>query len=63
MRENALVSWYECPDPWLVESTLLSQLDLPLNLDQNRHGSFHTALTTLRRDARTRARELPILPN
>jgi GIY-YIG catalytic domain-containing protein len=41
MRENALVSWHECPEPWLVESTLCASLDLPLNLDQNSHGAFH----------------------
>jgi hypothetical protein len=62
MRENALVSWHECPEPWLVESTFCASLDLPLNLDQNSHGAFHAHLTRLRHEARVRARELPILP-
>ncbi|NYI07164.1 hypothetical protein FHU37_004107 [Allostreptomyces psammosilenae] len=27
----------EHPQPWAVESELIAGLDLPLNLDQNRH--------------------------
>jgi hypothetical protein len=35
-------------------------LDLPLNLDQNRHNSFHNHLKDLQAKARRPARELPI---
>lgn len=35
-------------------------LDLPLNLDQNRHNPFHSHLKELRSRARERARELAV---
>jgi hypothetical protein len=60
MADNARVCWIEQNEPWTVESQLISQLDLPLNLDQNRHNAFHTRLKELRAQARQRARELPI---
>ncbi|GAA3971719.1 hypothetical protein GCM10023085_62360 [Actinomadura viridis] len=60
MHEHARVCWIEHPEPWTVESALLQELDLPLNLDQNRHNAFHARLTALRAEARRRARELPI---
>jgi len=52
--------WIEQSEPWDLESQLISQLDLPLNLDQNRHNAFHSRLKELRAQARQRARELPI---
>ncbi len=60
MAENARVCWIEHGEPWVLESELISQLDLPLNLDQNRHNAFHSRLKSLRAEARQRARELPI---
>lgn len=60
MAENARVCWIEHKQPWAMESELISQLDLPLNLDQNRHNPFHSRLTELRAQARRRARELSI---
>ncbi|MFE9387035.1 GIY-YIG nuclease family protein [Streptomyces sp. NPDC007025] len=60
MAEHARVCWLEHPEPWTVEAELISSLDLPLNLDQNRHNSFHPRLTELRSQARQRARELPV---
>ncbi|MDQ0991628.1 GIY-YIG nuclease family protein [Streptomyces sp. V3I7] len=60
MAENARVCWIEHGEPWALESELISQLDLPLNLDQNRHNAFHGRLKGLRAEARQRARELPI---
>ncbi|MFF8906425.1 GIY-YIG nuclease family protein [Streptomyces olivaceoviridis] len=47
-------------EPWVLEAQLISRLDLPLNLDQNRHNAFHSHLKELRAQARRRARELPI---
>ena len=58
--DNARVCWVEQDEPWTSESQLISQLDLPLNLDQNRHNAFHSRLKELRSQARQRARELPI---
>ena len=60
MADNARVCWVEQDEPWTSESQLISQLDLPLNLDQNRHNAFHSRLKELRSQARQRARELPI---
>ena len=60
MAENARVCWVEQGEPWELESKLISELDLPLNLDQNRRNAFHGQLRELRAQARTRARELPV---
>ena len=60
MAKHARVCWVEHPEPWTVESDLIAQLDLPLNLDQNRHNGFHARLTEIRAQARRRARELPV---
>ncbi|MFF8702818.1 GIY-YIG nuclease family protein [Streptomyces albidoflavus] len=60
MADNARVCWIEQSEPWDLESQLISRLDLPLNLDQNRHNSFHSRLKEMRAQARRRARELPI---
>ncbi|MEU6079140.1 GIY-YIG nuclease family protein [Streptomyces sp. NPDC047108] len=46
--------------PWALESELISQFDLPLNLDQNQHNAFHGTLKGLRAEARQLARELPV---
>ncbi|MFB4315113.1 GIY-YIG nuclease family protein [Actinomadura sp. 21ATH] len=48
MHEHAQVCWIEHPEPWTVESALMTELDLSLNLDQNRHNAFHARLTALR---------------
>ncbi|MGY5015039.1 GIY-YIG nuclease family protein [Streptomyces sp. 900105755] len=60
MADNARVCWVEHDEPWTLESELISQLDLPLNLDQNGHNAFHAQLKEIRARARQRARELPI---
>ncbi|SMQ16373.1 hypothetical protein SAMN06272771_2735 [Streptomyces sp. Ag82_O1-12] len=60
MADNARVCWIEQSEPWDLESQLIAQLDLPLNLDQNRHNAFHSRLKEMRAQARQRARELPI---
>ena len=62
MGENAFVKWMVEPAPWTLEERLIRELCLPLNLDQNSAHPFHTVLTETRRRARSRARELPILP-
>lgn len=60
MADNAQVCWIEHSEPWDLESRLIAQLDLPLNLDQNRHNAFHSRLKELRAQARQQARELAI---
>jgi GIY-YIG catalytic domain len=61
LEENARVAWLPCEAPWTVEAQLISTLHLPLKLEQNSRCSFHCVLSQLRRDAKRRARELPIL--
>ncbi len=61
MSRNAFVSFHVCDRPWELEAELLSTVSLPLNLDQNRHHSFHTALSELRKAAKRRARLLHVL--
>lgn len=60
MSEHARVCWLEHAEPWTIESDLLTRLDLPLNLDQNKHTVFHARLNKLRANARQQARELPV---
>ncbi|MGA6209300.1 GIY-YIG nuclease family protein [Nocardia testacea] len=63
MHSNALVSWITTPDPWLTERELIAYLDLPLKLQGNQSGCFHTELTAVRAAARKRASALPVLAN
>jgi hypothetical protein len=61
MDRNAFVATHVCEKPWELEHDLITSVCLPLNLDQNRNHSFHAELSALRRAAKRRARELPIL--
>jgi hypothetical protein len=61
MAANAFVTWTTCEAPWELERQLIAELCLPLNLDQNRHSVFHARLSEIRRAAKQRARELPIV--
>jgi hypothetical protein len=60
IAEHARISWMTHPQPWLPETELIATRELPLNLDQNDKGPFHSYLTQLRAEARRQARELPI---
>lgn len=60
MAEHARVCWIEHTEPWALESRLIAQLALPLNLDQNAHNPFHSRLKEIRAAARDQARQLPI---
>jgi hypothetical protein len=61
MADNAYVTWVETQRPWLAEQQFIASVSLPLNLDQNRHHAFHQQLTTVRADARSTARMLPVV--
>ncbi len=61
MEENAFVTWQVDAEPWKLERQLIGETKLPLNLDMNSSHVFHRALSGLRREARERARQLPIL--
>jgi hypothetical protein len=49
-----------CDEPWKTKECLIRTVSLLLNLDQNRHHLFHSKLSEVRREAKARARELPI---
>jgi hypothetical protein len=61
MADNAFVTWIETERPWLAEQQLITSVNLPLNLDQNRQHDFHQQLTQVRADARMAARTLPVV--
>ena len=61
MDQNAFVTWIVHPEPWALEEELIRMVSLPLNLDRNGAHPFHTALSAIRRDAKERARYLPVL--
>jgi hypothetical protein len=60
MKDNAYVCWLETSQPWTVESDIISALDLPLNLDQNRHSPNFEVVRKARRSAKEIARRSPI---
>lgn len=62
MADHARVSVVEHPTPWTLEEELIGSLDLPLNLDQNRHHGFHAELSSRRRAAKATAATLPVRP-
>ena len=61
MGRNAFVTWLACDEPWKVEEEMIRSVSLPLNLDQNRSHHFHAVLSLRRKEARLRAKELPIV--
>src|SRR5262249_13131860 len=48
MEGNAFVAWMELPEPWIVEHQLLRELSCPLNIKDNEHHPFCSALKKLR---------------
>lgn len=60
MDRNAFVTWIECARPWELEHQLIARVCLPLNLDQNSRHLFHSQLSVIRREAKQRARALPV---
>jgi hypothetical protein len=63
MAENAYVSWIVRRRPWELEDTLISALDLPLNLTGNKHNQFHPVLADVRARCAAQAKDLPVLVN
>jgi len=52
LDENARVTFVECEQPWLYESSLIKQLDLPMNLEHNKEHQFYPIMKKIRSDAR-----------
>jgi len=63
MEQHAAVTWVEVERPWLVESQLIRELVLPLNIDTNDGHPYYPALRQLRKHACLRARQLPVIAN
>jgi hypothetical protein len=61
MSDYARVCWVEQAQPWVLETQLISTLDLPLNIQQNQHNAFYPLLKAIRRAAKAEARRLPIV--
>jgi hypothetical protein len=61
MAENAFVSWVVRERPWDLEDKLISELDLPLNLQGNSHNRFHPVLTEAPARCLAQARALPVM--
>ena len=61
MADNALVSWLVHSEPLVLERELIETLDVPLNLQDNKHNAFHAELTRLRATAERNARDKPVL--
>jgi hypothetical protein len=61
MSENAYVAWIVDSEPWRLEEYAIKQLSLPLNLRDNEKHLFHRNLTSIRRQAKRKARASPII--
>jgi hypothetical protein len=61
MSENAFVTWIVHPQPWRVENYAIEQSSLPLNLRDNENHPFHRTLTSIRRQAKRKARAYSII--
>jgi hypothetical protein len=57
MEKNARVSWVICDRPWLLETHLIRNLSLPLNLKNNAQHPFRQTLYGLRRGHFAMARQ------
>jgi hypothetical protein len=57
VEENAFACWMETPEPWTIETELITSVCLPLNLEQNRNHPFHPTLSELRATAKRQADE------
>ncbi|TRW45312.1 hypothetical protein FJ693_10030 [Georgenia yuyongxinii] len=62
MDQHARVCWLVDAEPWLTETRILKDVNLPLNLDQNTRSGFHAQLSKARARQREQARISPVLP-
>ena len=59
--EHLRVACVGCEAPWEIEHFMIANFSLPLNLDQNKAHPHHMSLSALRREAKLRAANLPVL--
>ena len=60
MEKNAFVCWVTHEAPWEVEGEIFHNVSLPLNIEDNDHHGFVQELKSIRAEARSIAREMPI---
>lgn len=61
IAQNTFVAWTVTAAPWLIEKELLRSLSLPLNIAGNSRHPFCRPLKLIRKGAKEKARELPLL--
>ena len=61
MGDNVFVTWVVHPRPWELESDVIRNLSLPLNLDQNKSHAFHPVLSEARQQAKQNARQKAVV--
>jgi len=61
LEKNAYVTFETCPEPWIVEKEAIKQLVLPLNILDNEHNSFYSALKNIRKQSKDLARKNPYI--
>ena len=61
LAENMFVVWTTCDKPWERELNLINKLSLPLNIQHNANHPFHGTLMNIRAEAKSKARELPVI--
>lgn len=61
MADNAFVAWEVCNDPWKKEKELIKNQSFPLNLEGNSAHPFHHILSKIRKLAKDKARDKPIM--
>ena len=61
IAQNTFVAWTVTTAPWVIEEELLLSLSLPLNIKGNSRHPFCRTLKLMRKGAKQKARELPIL--
>ena len=61
LEKNSLVSWFANQHPWKIEKNLINQLYLPFNIQGNVNNPFKSTLIDLRKNAKDRAKNLPVI--
>lgn len=62
LEKHARVVWVDHATPWTLEHAILKAVSLPLNLQDNGHHVFHSALSEIRKQAKAEATLLPVVP-
>lgn len=55
-EENLALTWAECPEPWTIEDSVISEMGPPMNLAGNSSHAFHATMTDARKRFRAAAR-------